>query len=176
MFLSVSDMTLMEASARIKRSLETSAKCRDEWDRSPFAWIQTLPPATKGRIGAEMVSAWCQELGITVSASADSDADIVFNGRRVEMKMSMLWSNGTYRFQQLRDQAYEVVVCLGLSPHEIHCWVVPKAAALANARPQHLGANGTDTRWFSVSPSDPPDWLMPHGGTTERAATILSSL
>ena len=38
----------------------------------------------------------------------------------------MLWQTGTYKFQQIRNQNYRFVVCLGISPHDAHCWIIPK--------------------------------------------------
>lgn len=148
----------------------------DPWADSPFAWIKTRPSRQVGKIGEELVARWCEGLGLDVTATRDSQADRVIAGRRVEIKFSTLWASGTYTFQQLRDQDYAFAICLGVSPHDAHAWVVSKAVLrerVIGHTPQHTGKIGTDTFWFSVDPAAPPHWLAPYGGNLERAAEIL---
>lgn len=101
------------------------------------------------------------------------DHDRVVSDRKVEIKFSTLWEQGDYVFQQLRDQDYELVVLLGVSPTAAHGWVVPKVVAMANSRPQHGGARGSDTRWLRFRAANPPPWMSEFGGELlafERAA------
>jgi hypothetical protein len=87
-----------------------------------------------------------------VSRSPDSDADRVVEGKRVEVKFSTLWKNPPYKFQQLRDQNYDLAICLGVSPFNAHCWAISKATILhewkttGNVVPQHGARAGSDTR------------------------------
>lgn len=146
------------------------------WADSPFAWIKSRPSRQVGKIGEELVARWCEGLGLDVTAAADSQADRVIAGRRVEIKFSTLWASGTYTFQQLRDQDYAFAICLGVSPHDAHAWVISKAVLrerVIGHTPQHTGKGGTDTFWFSVDPAAPSDWLTRCGGSLERAAEIL---
>ena len=100
------------------------------WVGSPFAWIKTLPSATRGKIGEQLIEGWCISQNFDVRSSPNSQSDRIINGLRVEIKFSTLWQTGIYKFQQLRDQAYDIVICLGLSPYDIHCWVLSKDVIL----------------------------------------------
>jgi hypothetical protein len=174
---SVSDFELLSTAANyIKPDLEDDF---DGWNGSPFEWVLRLPPGSKGKLGKKLVYQWCALKGLAVDRSPDSQADMLINGHRVEVKFSTLWKTGIYKFQQIRDQNYEYCVCLGVSPNEAHCWVISKAILRQNVighLGQHTGAEGRDTAWFPVYPHNPPDWLAPCGGTLEQAYVVLRSL
>ena len=149
------------------------------WRGSPFEWVLRLSPATKGRLGKQLVYQWSALKGLSVDRCLDSEADMLINGHRVEVKFSMLWSAGIYRFQQIRDQNYEYAVCLGISPREAHCWVLSKTILrnyVIGHMGQHTGIAGRETAWFPVNPHNPPNWLAPCGGTLEQAFVVLQSL
>lgn len=158
-----------------------------QWVGSPFAWIKTRPSRQVGTIGERLVAGWLAAKDFDVVRSPDSDADRLVNGHRVEIKFSTLWKSGIYKFQQLRDQNYAFAICLGISPLDAHCWVIPKSAILdrwkasvASGRevdgiqPQHGGADGRDTAWLSLAPDAPPSWLAVHGGRLAEAAMFLA--
>lgn len=164
------------ASAFIKKDFPNN---RDEWVASPFEWILNEPAATKGKIGKLLISQWCALKNLPIDRSLDSEADILINHHRVEIKFSTLWKAGIYKFQQIRDQDYEYCVCLGLSPFDAHCWVISKSILLNNVighTGQHTGINSTETAWFSVIPGNPPAWLNNCGGSLEDAYIVLKSL
>ena len=149
-----------------------------DWAESPFAWIKDLPSRTRGKVAEELIEHWCTEQNFAVTPSPDSDADRIINGLRVEIKSSTLWKSGIYKFQQLRDQAYDVVICLGLSPHDVHCWVVSKQVIIEQWKSgeidsQHGGSQGTDTAWLEVNPNAPQTWLTPQDGRPVDAIEIL---
>ncbi|MBE0433954.1 hypothetical protein IBX73_10890 [candidate division WOR-3 bacterium] len=145
------------------------------WAMSPFAWIKTRPSRQVGKIGEQLVAGWCAAKGLDVISCGDSEADRVIAGHRVEIKFSTLWEGGVYKLQQIRDQNYEYGICLGISPLDVHCWVIPKADLLdrAHVKPQHSGKAGKDTYWFSFESSNPPLWLSPYGGRLNRAYRIM---
>jgi hypothetical protein len=148
----------------------------DPWVGSPFAWIRTRPSRQVGKIGEQLVAGWCAAKGLDVTSTGDSEADRVIAGRRVEVKFSTLWESGVYKFQQLRDQSYEVAVCLGISPFDAHCWVISKAILRQHVighTPQHTGRGGTDTFWISVNALAPPEWLKPCGGHLADAFELM---
>ncbi len=98
--------------------------------------------------------------------SGDSEADRVIDGKRVEIKFSTLWKTGVYKFQQVRDQNYELLFCLGISPFDAHAWLIPKRVLLDHVighTGQHTGAGGTDTPWINVAVGSPPDWMADYG-------------
>ena len=145
------------------------------WNGSPFDWIRRLPSRRKGKIGEQLVSGWCATQGFDVTSSRDSDADRIIAGRRVEIKMSTLWKSGIYKFQQLRDQDYSYVMCIGISPFDAQCWVIPKDVIWVNTPPQHGGSRGTDTRWLSFKAVNPPEWLAEYGGRFNKVREIMTA-
>lgn len=152
----------------------------DPWIGSPFAWIRTRPSRQVGKIGEQLVAGWAAAKGLDVTRALNSDADRVINGRRVEIKFSTLWTGGGYKFQQIRDQQYDVAFFLGLSPFAASAWVVPKAVLMERPfRPgiagQHGGQAGTDTAWLAFQVTQPPAWLSEFGGTLARVYPLLAA-
>jgi hypothetical protein len=152
------------------------------WLDSPFAWIKTRPSRQVGAIGEQLVAGWCAAKGLDVARSPDSNADRIIEGYRVEIKFSTLWKNGSYKFQQLRDQDYQLAICLGLSPFDAHCWILPKELILdgwgkaPGLASQHGGRAGSDTAWLSVNPNNVPEWLKHQGGTLRQGYQVLLTL
>jgi hypothetical protein len=143
----------------IRRSLE---KEYSGWEGSPFEWILWLPPGTKGKLGKKLVLQWCALEDLAVDKCPDSEADMLINGHRVEVKFSTLWKNGIYKFQQIRDQNYEYSICLGISPFNVHCWVISKKILKEHVighLGQHTGSRGKETAWFPVNPLNPQDFV-----------------
>ncbi len=91
------------------------------WAGSPFAWIKTRPSRQVGKIFEQLIAGWCAAKDLNVVRSPDSECDRVIEGLRVEIKGSTLWKAGGFKFQQLRNQRYDVAVCLGISPFDAHC-------------------------------------------------------
>lgn len=153
-----------------------------EWLGSPFAGIRARPSRQVGVIGEKLVAGFLATKGFDVSRSPDTQADRIINGERAEVKFSTLWKGGFYKFQQLRDQNYRFAVCLGVSPFDAHCWVIPKSTILAQwragqgLRSQHGGRKGTDTAWLSVTPGREPPWLRECGGRLADAARLIVRL
>lgn len=151
---------------------------RDPWAGSPFAWIKTRPSRQVGAIGEQLVAGWCAAKGLDVIRTRDSEADRIINNRRIEIKFSTLWTAGTYKFQQIRDQRYDYALLIGLSPFTANCWMVPKSVLMEDPpRPgvsyQHGGRAGRDTRWVSFPAMVPPQWLRRYGGSLAEAYQLL---
>lgn len=148
----------------------------DAWEGSPFAWIKTRPSRQVGTIGEKLVAGWCAAKGLNVNRAPDSECDRIIEGKRVEIKFSTLWKTGCYKFQQFREQRYDFAICLGVSPFDAHCWVLPKTVLLQRVighTPQHGGAAGSDTAWLSIDASQLPAWLEEYGGTLATAYKYL---
>lgn len=154
----------------------------DRWQESPFAWIKKRPSRQVGAIGERLVEKFFAAQGFDVGRSPDSDADRIISGIRVEIKFSTLWKNDRYKFQQIRDQNYAVLVCLGVGPFSAHCWTLRKSDVMDNwgvdgrLPHQHGGRLGQDTAWLSVDPANVPAWLHPYGGSLADATRILKGM
>ena len=151
----------------------------DAWAGSPFAWIKTRPSRQRGKIGEQLVAGWCAAKGLDVLGSRSAQFDRYIHGYKVEIKFSTLWKAGGYTFQQVRDQDYDLVICLGISPFDAHCWVLPKEVLREHVighTGQHGGRTARDTAWFSVDPNDPADWLSQYGGRLRDAYRVVVGL
>ncbi len=149
------------------------------WRDSPFAWILKLAPGSKGKLGKRLISQWCALKGLPITPSPDSEADVEISNHRVEIKFSTLWKDGSYTFQQFRDQNYDYAICLGISPNEVHCWVISKEKLREHVighLGQHTGAGGKETSWIHVNPNNPPQWLSESGGNLDDAFRIIHAL
>lgn len=151
------------------------------WDGSPFQWIKTRPSRQVGAIGEKLVRHWCVAKNINVARSPDSQADLIIEGARIEVKYSSLWTdNGIYKFQQIRDQDYDYCFCLGISPFQAHAWFIPKAELMIDKPPtlipQHGGQAGRDTRWLSFQADAPPQWLSRYGGSLTEVYRLILTL
>lgn len=150
----------------------------DAWAGSPFAWIKSHVSRTRGKIGEQLVAGWCAAKGLDVTRATSSEHDRVIGGHKVEIKFSTLWKSGTYKFQQIRDQDYELAICLGVAPFDARCWAIPKDVLRAHVighTGQHGGSSGTDTAWISTPP-DGLDWMQEWGGSLAEAFQVLQRL
>lgn len=148
------------------------------WRGSAFAWMITLPSSVKGRLGKQLVMEWCRANGFEVVNSPDRQADIVVNGKRVEVKFSTLWASGEYVFQQIRNYNYDFLLCLGVSPSDAALWFIPKDVVFGpvereGLEPQHTGRRGQETKWLRVSAKKPFRWMKPYGGKLAKALQVL---
>jgi hypothetical protein len=152
----------------------------DPWAKSPFRWLTLIPSRSKGAYGEKFVSELFRLNDFDVKRPlSGSDHDRVINGHRIEIKLSTLWAvNGNYKFQQIRDQKYDFLLCLGISPSSASCWVIPKdriSLELEGVTHQHGGKAGKDTMWLSFEAANPPKWMGEFGGTLESAMALLLS-
>ena len=153
----------------------------EAWQESPFAWIKSRPSRQKGAICEQLVSDFLVSKGFKVARAPDSEADRLVDGVRVEIKSSLLWASGAYRFQQLRDRNYAFVLCLGIGPFDARCWALPKEVVMERWQSgaiasQHGGRGGRDTAWLHVVPGKEPLWLRPWGGALARAMEVVARL
>lgn len=151
------------------------------WDDSPFKWVLSLPSRTKGAIGEKLIQEFFRDNGFEVLRPVKgTDHDRVINGHRVEIKMSTLWSDGDqYVFQQIRNQEYDVCLCVGISPSKIHCWLIPKEQLVTDKEgfgPQHGGSKGKDTKWLHIDPDQPQKWLAPFGSSLHDCVVSMNAL
>ncbi len=163
--------------AEIAGTLESTYQDLDSrWTGSPFEWILGETSRRRGKIGEQLTEHWCRSQGLSVQTPTDTDCDLLVEGARLEVKFSTLWKNGSFVFQQIRDQEYDLLVCLGIKPFDAHLWAIPKQVLQSEpeaVRPQHGGARGTDTLWLRFNADEPPGWLAQWGGTLEDGTDSL---
>jgi hypothetical protein len=153
----------------------------DNWAGSPYEWLLAIPSRAKGAYGEKFVSELFRVNDFDVfKPLSGTDHDRVIQGHRIEIKLSTLWSKApVYKFQQIRDQDYDYVLCLGISPDSANCWVIPKAEMNVDKEGvshQHGGARGVDTMWLSFEASSPPAWMNKYGGDLDAAIEMMRSL
>jgi site-specific DNA-methyltransferase (adenine-specific) len=167
------DFEMLSSMAKyIRNDLEEQ---KELWDSSPFNWVIQLPAAKKGKLGKNLIASWCAAKGLPIDYPKDSQANLVINGNRIATKFSTLWSEGCYKFQQIRDEGYDFLICLGISPSEAHCWVFSRDFIIDRATPQHKGSKGAEY-WLTIFPQNPPEWIRDYGGTLDDALKIIKSL
>ncbi len=153
---------------------------KSAWQDSPFDWLkQDIASRTVGMVLEQLVEGWFAMRGFNVSKAPNSDADRVINGQLVEIKGSTLWQGGIFRFQQIRDQEYDIVICLGIRPFDAQCWVIPKDVLMARPEGvggQHGGQGGSDTLWLGFDADAPPRWMDEWGGRLSDAHAVLHNL
>jgi site-specific DNA-methyltransferase (adenine-specific) len=142
------------------------------WENSPFEWVLKLAPRKKGKLGGKLVASWLAGKGFPIDTAKDSSETILVNGYKIAIKFSTLWEKGFYKFQQIRNTGYDIVLCVGLSPFDVHCWVFDKKYALENATKQHKGGSKSEY-WMTIDPKKTPTWAKEHGGTLEQAYKLL---
>ena len=146
----------------------------DTWKNSPFEWISQLPARTKGKVARELLTKWFEDKNLVVNKIKDSSETIEINNKEYAIKFSTLWSSGIYKFQQIKNDGPNNVICFGLSPFKAHCWVVNRDLAIDNGKQQHRGT-GNSEYWISVNPLDIPDWISTFGGSLEQATKVIKS-
>jgi site-specific DNA-methyltransferase (adenine-specific) len=147
----------------------------DLWKNSPFEWTLKLPPARKGKLGADLITSWLASKGMDIERTKDATKTIIINGHKVSVKFSTLWKNGIYKFQQIRSTGYEFVICFGISPFAAHCWVFEKSYAIKNATKQHKGGAKSEY-WITINPNHLEEWARGFGGTLDEAYQIIKKI
>jgi site-specific DNA-methyltransferase (adenine-specific) len=145
----------------------------DLWKDSPFEWVLQLPARKKGKLGRQLISPWLTSKGISVEPTKDASETLIIKGYRVATKFSTMWTKGFYRFQQIRNEGYDYVICLGISPFEAHCWIFGREYAIKNATQQHKGAK---EYWMHIDPKKPQPWTQGYGGSLNDAYEFIKNL
>ena len=133
-----------------------------QWAESPFAWIKFCSSRAQLTIGEKIVSSWLALHDFNIERSPDAEADRLIEGKRTLIKFSTLWRNGTYSFQQIRDEHYEIVLLFGISPNDAHCWVVSKSDI------ERLLREGSVRKQIKSESSPLEIRLTPDGGATSE--------
>ena len=163
---------------------EKYLKKQEIWAESDFEWFVFQSSGSKGSIAKKLVERYLRQKGFLVEKGKGRGrgVDRLFNKIPTTIKSSALWEEGSYLFQQIRRQPYEVLICVGISPNKAHFWVIPKKdfldkdgffrLDLEGFGPQHRGKGKSDeetkrrdTFRITISdPQNPPHWLKKYGG------------
>lgn len=146
----------------------------DLWKKSPFEWIIQLPARTKGKVARQLLLKWFSAKGLNVQKGTETSETLQIGQDEYALKFSTLWTTHIYKFQQIKENGPDKIICFGLSPLQVHCWIIDKSLAIENGNPQHKGS-GNSEYWISVDPEDIPDWINKFGGTLEQATRLLNS-
>lgn len=172
-------MNQFELLGKISESFrEVAPKPLTFGEENPFNWLLTMPSATIGAYGAKFASELFRMNGFNVLRPlGGSDHDRVFNGHRIEVKFcTRRREDAVFWFEQIRDQEYDFVLCLGLSANDANCWVIPKSELTVpreGLSPQHGGKDGRDTFQIQFHPDSIPTWLSEFGGSLEEGMSAL---
>jgi hypothetical protein len=144
----------------------------DPWKGSPFQWISEAQSGRKGAVGKKLVKAWAEHEGLNVKGKSGRGHAFRVDSVRVAVKLSLIWADGIFVFEQIREENFDVMSLLAVEPRRVRLWIVPKDVLWNNADWQHRGTAGRDTKWLHVPATKPPAWLNSYGGTlrdTRRA-------
>jgi site-specific DNA-methyltransferase (adenine-specific) len=151
--------------------LQAEFEKSDAWNNSPFEWVLNLQARQKGMIGRTLITILCQNNGLLIDKPKSVGESLVINGYKVALKFSTLSKDGMYKFQQIRKDDTEYVLCLGISPSEAHCWLLELDYAIEHATPQH-----TSEYWITFKPAKPPAWIKNYGGVLNEDNQALKIL
>jgi hypothetical protein len=145
----------------------------EEWEGSPFEWMLSLPPGTKGAVSRQMVAYWAEFSGFNVQGRG---LKLVIDGHLVAIKMSTLWEGSEFKFQQIRDEEYDFLLFVGICPQDVYAWIIPKDVVLNELRGssgQHTGKGASETFWETVRPTAPPRWLSAYGDRLSHVRDLI---
>ena len=172
LYMKSSNSTLEGAFEAVREEL-TATSGDDPWSTSPYKWLRELQSRTRGKAGEQIIAGWLKSEGFTVGRASSSNSDRSVELTQIEIKLSTQWDSGEFRFQQIRNQDYRFMILLGILPHEVKVWIIPKKVALKHSTPQHTGKTGAETRWLAFDAENPPRWLSRYGGDANRALNAV---
>jgi hypothetical protein len=153
------------------------------WEESPFDWFRKKASATKGKIGRDLVFSLIQAAGFQ---PARRGMGIEVNGKTVRVKLSMMWGAGSLTFEQIKNDPFDYLACLGLYPDNSYGWLIPKDELIVDGNAQEReGFSGQHTApgelpsdfWLqNVSVVNPYQWLTQYGGTTVQMSGAIQQL
>ena len=133
-------------------------------------------PKAKGARGERLAAEIMETLGHTILRKNDgklarldgnADHDIVVDGQRTEVKLSLTWDGQPDRFtwQQIRSlQDYDRIIFIGINPNEVKMWWATKNDLRQNifgksCYRQHGGKNGKQELYWIKN--EIPSWFRP---------------
>lgn len=166
-------MNLVTEIALGSDTLKEKCGSRDFWRGSLFESFHSMSPAAKGARGERLAAEIMESLGHTVlrkkngkpaRLNGDSNHDIVVNGCRTEVKLSLTWGEtlDTFTWQQLRPlQSYERIIFMGMNPNELKIWCATKEDLENNifGKACYVQHAKLDIYWIKTERHGVPSWL-----------------
>ena len=139
---------------------------KDPYCDSPFLPLKQLSSKSKGANFEMLVEQYLSDRNHNVSKAIDehgkatSQYDRMINGKRVEIKGSFLWGEGThFRWQQIRvNQDYDIVCFLAVYPDKVELYGATKEECK-----QHLEVQNEKGEWI----------YNQHGGKEVNSGTFF---
>lgn len=108
----------------------------DKWKGSMFEKIKSLPNTNVGDVGTDFIEELARSLQFTVERATNTKGeetrlgpwDLRISGTEYEVKTATEDRQGNFQFNHIRHhRPYEALICLGISPSEIHFDIWSKA-------------------------------------------------
>jgi hypothetical protein len=114
-------------------------KNNDPYKDSAFKVYKDMSSKKKGKYFELIVEEYFKKNGYEVKKASSSDHDRIINGKKVEIKGSLLWGEGThFRWQQIRtNQDYDVVCFVAIYPDRIEFHGATKDVVKSNVEVQN---------------------------------------
>jgi|SRR6185437_2686750 len=149
------------------------------WEGSPFNWVRNKSAPTKGKVGREFAASLVEAAGFQVMRSGMA---LTANGKALRVKLSLMGEGGTLMFEQIKNDDFDYLLCIGLYPENSYGWLIPKEEMLVNGilqereglSGQHIGDADPSDFWITdLNASQPFTWLQPYGGTTAALIPVI---
>ena len=138
-----------------------NARDIDPYNGSPFKVYKEMSSKRKGKYFELLFEEYADNMGWKVEDPDNSNHDTKINGKKVEIKGSLLWgSDGSqFRWQQIRPaQDYDVIVFIAIYPDRI----------------EFHGASKEDVSDFVQTPDKDGNYIHnQHGGKTVNSGTFF---
>jgi hypothetical protein len=171
--------SLEAISVTLKKTYDTPEDA--EWKDHPLEWIRSKPSARIGKIGRLFVTELCNQAELQAKGVGYA---LLIGKKKFQVRFSTGWSGGGFKFEQLRFEKYEAVICLGITPERAFAWVIPQTVIFGTngtilkkdgLTPQHKGKGGSETAWINVNVQEIPEWMTPYGDSVADAVKKLKA-
>jgi hypothetical protein len=153
----------------------------DLYKNSPFYHYKILSSKKKGKYFELLFEDYMRSKGYEVQRSKNSNFDRIIDNKRIEVKGSLLWENGThFRWQQLRpNQDYDYIVFIAIYPDKAEFFYCDKETLRQNVEiqdedgnwpfNQHGGKTINSGTFFIDGFPEDFSWLLPLSGLFPNA-------
>ena len=166
---------LVNEIASKSQTLQEKSSSYDAWKGSIYeSFYLMASPKSKGSRGERLAAEVMEECGHSIlrkkngklaRIQGDPDHDIVVDGYRTEVKLSLTWEGIPDRFtwQQIRSlQNYDRIIFIGMNPNETNMWWATKKDLEDNifgksCYRQHGGKDGKQELYWIKN--DIPTWF-----------------